>query len=113
MQLVDRYGNNKNSILVVTGNVVKYVNNSYSVMMHTLDQIKDMFKSKYGVTPSSNYAPDYFAEYGNANMQAMGTHVDGSMYSNSSGYLATFKDPVTGDIHITYMYVYDTSKGVE
>lgn len=113
MQLVDRYGNNKNDVLCVTGNVVKTQYNETSVLVHSLDEVKNLFYQKYGITPTSDYAPDYVPIYANGNAQANGVHIEGGTYSNGNGFYAVCDSQPNGDVHIVFAYLYDASKGVE
>lgn len=113
MQLVDRYGNNKNDVLCVTGNVIKTQYNETSVLVHSLDEVKNLFYQKYGITPTSDYAPDYVPIYANGNAQANGVHIEGGTYSNGSGFYAVCDTQVNGEVHIIYSYLYDTSNGID
>lgn len=113
MQLIDRYGNNKNDVLCVIGNVVIQSYNDTACLVHSLEQIKDLFFQKYGIKPSSNYAPDYVPIYANGNAQANGVHIEGGTYSNGNGFYAVCDSQPNGDVHIVFAYLYDTSKGFE
>lgn len=113
MQLVDRYGNNKNDVLCVIGNVVIQSYSDTACLVHSLEQIKDLFFQKYGIKPSSNYAPDYVPIYANGNNEANEVHIEGGTYVNGSGFYAVCDRTINGNLHIIYSYLYDTSKGVE
>lgn len=113
MQLTDRYGNIVSDLLVVSGSYVTNVSNVTSIAMHTLSNIKNLFKEKYGLTPTSNNTYDYTAMYSNGDGNAVSAHFDAPTIINNQFYCVLAERSGTGNIRVNYMYLYDVSKGVE
>lgn len=111
MRLVDINGNSIGDVLCVIGNVVKTQYNETAVLIHSLDEIKNLFFQRYGIRPTSDYAPDYVPLYANGNSQANGVNIEGGTYSNGEGFYAVCDSQINGSVHIIYAYFYDTSKG--
>lgn len=112
MRLVDKNKKTVGDVLCVTGSVVKTQYNETSVLVHSLDEVKNLFNQRYGITISSNYAPDFVPIYANGNNEANQTHIEGGTYVNGSGFYAVCDSVIGGEIHIIYAYLYDTSKGI-
>lgn len=94
---------NRQKLYMVSGTMTKVVN-STSCMVHTWEQIQDLFQNLYGFAPSS------FTEMGviftNGDANANGFHCEGSSWVGTNAY-AVFDRNVSGQIRINYAYFYN------
>lgn len=109
--LVDRYSNRLgtlDSVMIITGSLTKVANGN-AITMHSVSEVKQMFKEKYGVTPTDEQC--IIAHYMNGNGNASNKHFDGATLQGENFY-CTLSASETVNCRISYMYVYDISKGI-
>lgn len=94
----------KNRTYMVSGSVVKGLNNSNSVDVHTWAQIQEMFKNLYGFTPDMQiYLGVTFT---NGDAAANRLHLNGSTWLGENLY-ATFNEFTSIPLRINYAYFYN------
>lgn len=95
---------NGNKLFMVSGSVVKTVNSSDSVQVHTFSEIQAEFTKAYGFTPTNHTVMG--VSYTNGDGSASSAHVDGSTVLDMK-YYAVFDRQHNGTMRINYAYFYN------
>lgn len=99
---VDKNGNRLPMLYMVSGSIVKISDDS-SVRVHSWEEIQDLFKNQYEITPSDPLKLGI--AYGNGDGTAVRAHVDGFTWQDNVCF-AVFDSVVNGNIRISYAYFY-------
>ena len=91
---------------VVTGTKV-LASSSNSVVVHTIEEVEELFNSKYGI--ESIDKNNIGISYWNGDGAATAVHIQGTTYQNSNIY-AVFDRTVSGSVRVNYAYMYNKTE---
>lgn len=105
----------KTKIMMVSGTIVINARGQSTVVVHSVDGVKQMFKDKYGVDLSDMDVINLAICYTNGDPHATWTSITGSYISSDGKIIAALSSNLSGQIrvhyqYITYVDVYDNSK---
>lgn len=99
---------NKEKLYMVSGTIVKTASNEAAIVVHTWNEIVNMFSSQFGFKPDD--AMKLGIIYTNGDTNATWTNISGTYMSRGSkGYnaVAGFNNSFNGAIRINYAYFYN------
>lgn len=105
----------KTKIMMVSGTIVINAGGQSTVVVHSVDGVKQMFKDKYGVDLSDMDVINLAICYTNGDPHATWTSITGSYISSDGKIIAALSSNLSGQIrvhyqYITYVDVYDNDK---
>ena len=105
----------KTQIMMVSGTIVVYPGGQSVVEVHSVNDVKQMFKDKYGVDMGNIDLINVAVCYTNGDPKASWVSVTGSYVNESGQFIAALSNGVNGAYRINYQYityvdVYDNSK---
>lgn len=91
---------------MITGTKV-LASSSNSVVVHTIEEVEELFNSKYGI--ESIDKNNLGISYWNGDGAATVVHIEGATYQNSNIY-AVFDRTVSGSVRVNFAYMYNKTE---
>ena len=95
----------KTKIMMVSGTIVINAGGQSTVVVHSVDGVKQMFKDKYGVDLSDMDVINLAICYTNGDPHATWTSITGSYISSDGKIIAALSSNLSGQIRVHYQYI--------